>query len=333
VSAPDPTPYAGLTPDLILEAVETTGVRASGTLLALHSYENRVYQVGIEDGLPMVAKFYRPGRWSDAAIQEEHAFTRELAQHEIPTVAPLADAAGETLHHYAGHRFALFPRRGGRWPELDDPDNLVRLGRTLGRMHAVGAVSPFANRPALTLANFGAEPLAFLLAHAFLPAHLELRYRQAAEQVLEGVAAAYQRTGNYQAIRLHGDCHPGNILWTNQGPHFVDFDDCRTGPAIQDLWMLLSGDRAERTVALVDLLAGYEEFHPFALRELHLVEALRSLRMIHYSAWIARRWDDPAFPINFPWFGTDTYWEQQVLALEEQLRLLDEPPLAVYGWV
>jgi len=312
--------------------VESTRLRASGSLIALHSYENRVYQVGIEDQTPIVAKFYRPGRWTDAAIQEEHDFIHDLAQHEIPVVAPLADTAGATLHHHAGHRFTLFPRRGGRWPELDNFDNLLRLGRTLGRIHAVGAVRPFLHRPVLTLAHFGTESLAFLLSHAFLPAHLEPRYRQGAEQVLEGVAAAYLRAGECQAIRLHGDCHLGNILWADQGPHFVDFDDCRMGPAIQDLWMLLSGNRLERTTTLAELLAGYEEFYPFAPRELHLVEALRSLRMIHYSAWIARRWNDPAFPSNFPWFGTDSYWEQQILALEEQLRLLDEPPLPVYGW-
>ncbi|CAK0773714.1 Stress response kinase A [Gammaproteobacteria bacterium] len=327
----DQVPYAGLTPDLILAAVETTGLCTSGSLLALNSYENRVYQVGIEDGTPVVVKFYRPGRWSDAAIQEEHDFIHDLARHEIPVVTPFVDAAEETLHHYAGHRFALFPRRGGRWPDLDNFDNLLRLGRTLGRIHAVGAVRPFIHRPALTVAHFGTESLAFLLAHSFLPAHLELRYRQGAEQVLEGVAAAYLRVGEYQAIRLHGDCHPGNILWAD-GPHLVDFDDCRMGPAIQDLWMFLSGNRLERTNALAELLAGYEEFYPFTPRELHLVEALRSLRMIHYSAWIARRWNDPAFPANFPWFGTDAYWEQQTLALEEQLRLLDEAPLPVYGW-
>ena len=326
------TPYAGLTPDRILDAVDATGLRTSGSLLALNSYENRVYQVSIEDSAPVVVKFYRPGRWTDAAIQEEHAFVCDLARHEIPVVAPLGGATGQTLHHDADYRFALFPCQGGRWPDLDNPDNVLRLGRTMGRIHAVGAVRPFVHRPTLTVAEFGAEALTFLLEHGFLPKHLEVRYRQIAEQVLDGVATAYLRAGEYQSIRLHGDCHPGNILWNDYGPNIVDFDDCCMGPAIQDLWMFLSGHRLDRTRMLAELLSGYEEFHPFVPREIHLVEALRSLRMIHYSAWIARRWHDPAFPVNFPWFGTDAYWERQISALEEQAQLLDEPPLQVYGW-
>ncbi len=333
MTAQNLTPYADLTPDLILDAIESTGRCTGGSLIALNSYENRVYQVSIEGCAPIIAKFYRPGRWTDEAIREEHAFVCDLAQHEIPVVAPLANDSGETLLSYASHRFALFPCRGGRWPDLDNLDNMLRLGRTIGRIHAVGAVRPFVYRPDLTMTNFGAEALVFLLEHSFPPTHLALRYQQTAEQVLTGVASAYRRAGEHQNIRIHGDCHPGNILWADHGPNFVDFDDCRMGPAIQDLWMFLSGNRFERTRTLSELLAGYEEFHPFVPREIHLVEALRSLRMIHYSAWIARRWNDPAFPNNFPWFGTDTYWEQQILALEEQVQLLEEPPLQVYGWI
>ncbi len=332
MTTPNLTPYAELTPDRILDAVDATGLCSTGSLLALHSYENRVYQVSVEGSPPIVVKFYRPGRWTDEAIQEEHDFIIELARHEIPIVAPIINALGETLQHYEGYCFALFPRSGGRWPDLDNPETMFRLGRTVGRIHAVGAVRPFVHRPTLTMAHFGTEALLFLLEHGFVPTHLESRYRQAAEQVLDGVAAAYLHAGECQSIRLHGDCHPGNILWTDQGPQFVDFDDCRMWPAIQDLWMFLSGNRMERTKTLSDLLSGYEEFHPFVPREIHLVEALRSLRMIHYSAWIARRWDDPAFPIGFRWFGTETYWEQQILAMEEQVQLLEEPPLQVYGW-
>jgi len=319
-------PYAGLTPETVLDALEGAGLRGDGRLLALNSYENRVYQVWLEDGSSVVAKFYRPGRWSDAQILEEHAFVHELAEHEIPAVAPLV-LEGRTLAEHAGFRFAVFPRRGGRTPELDRRDTLEWIGRFIGRIHAVGATRPFAERPALDAESFGTEPRDWLLGHAFVPPDLLQAWTSAADLALQGVARCYERAGAVRALRLHGDCHAGNVLWTDQGPHFVDFDDARTGPAVQDLWMLLSGERADMTRQLGDVLAGYEQFREFDPRELHLVEALRTLRLVHYSAWLARRWDDPAFPAAFPWFNTQRYWQDRILELREQIALMDEPPL------
>ncbi|TJZ78853.1 serine/threonine protein kinase [Chitiniphilus eburneus] len=326
VSADTPHAYAALTPDCVLDAVESVGIAVNGSQFPLNSYENRVYQVGIEDAQPLIAKFYRPGRWSDAQILEEHTFANELAEREIPMVAPLA-IDGVTLFGHAGFRFALFPRRGGRAPELDNRDTLEWLGRFIGRIHAVGAISPFAHRPALTPETFGHAPRAYLLEHGFIPADLLPAYESVSAQALEGVAHCYARAGNVATLRLHGDVHPGNVLWTPDGPHFVDLDDARTGPAIQDLWMLLSGEREERVVQLADVLAGYEDFHEFDARELHLVEALRTLRLIHYAGWLAQRWDDPAFPHAFPWFNSQRYWQEHILALREQVAAMDEPPL------
>ena len=320
-------PYAGLTPETVLDALEGAGLRGDGRLLALNSYENRVYQVWLEDGSSVVAKFYRPGRWSDAQILEEHAFVHELAEHEIPAVAPLV-LEGRTLAEHAGFRLAVFPRRGGRTPELDRRDTLQWIGRFVGRIHAVGATRPFAERPALDAQSFGREPRDWLLGHGFVPPDLLQAWKSAADLALQGVARCYARAGDLRALRLHGDCHAGNVLWTDQGPHFVDFDDARTGPAVQDLWMLLSGGREDMTRQLGDVLAGYEQFGAFDPRELHLVEALRTLRLIHYAAWIARRWDDPAFPAAFPWFNTQRYWQDRILELREQIALMDEEPLA-----
>ncbi len=326
---PDPQlVYQELDPDRILDAVESTGLRCDGHLHALNSYENRVYQIGLEDGGFIVAKFYRPGRWTDEAIREEHAFSLELAEREIPVVAPLRDEDGETLHYHAGFRFALFPRRGGRWPDLDNPDNLLWLGRFIGRIHAVGAIEPFQHRYTLTIEHFGDASYRYVLEQGFIPQELQLPYRSLAEDVLKQVRACYERAGDVRNIRLHGDCHPGNILWTDAGPHFVDFDDCLMGPAIQDLWMLLSGERGDMTAQLAEILDGYSEFYDFNPRELNLVEALRTLRMLHYSAWLARRWEDPAFKQAFTWFNTPRYWEEQILALREQAALLDEAPLS-----
>ncbi len=317
--------YAGLTPDLVLDALDSVGCRGDGRLLALNSYENRVYQVWMEEGPPVVAKFYRPVRWSDAAILEEHAFTQELSEREIPVVTATT-IAGRTLHEFKGFRFTVFPKRGGRAPELEDPDTLEWMGRFIGRIHAVGALRPFRERPTLDPASFGEEPCAFLLGHGFLPADLVEVWRQVATLALDGIRRCYDRAGDLRTLRLHGDCHPGNVLWTPDGPHFVDFDDSRMGPAAQDLWMLLSGERAAMNSQLTDVLAGYEDFCEFNERELNLVEALRTLRMIHYSAWIARRWEDPAFPAAFPWFGTQRYWQDQILALREQVALMEERP-------
>jgi Ser/Thr protein kinase RdoA (MazF antagonist) len=319
-------PYDALTPDTVLDAVEAAGYLPTGSLLALNSYENRVYQIGEESHRFVVAKFYRPGRWSDAQIQEEHDFALELAALEIPVVAPLADSEGHTLRRFADFRFALFPRRGGRSPELDDPDTQYRLGQFLGRIHAMGASRPFAHRPALTPESFGDESLAYLLEHDFLPGNYREQYRDLAESLLEVVKARFASVP-YTPIRLHGDFHPGNILWTESGAHLVDLDDCRMGPAVQDLWMLLSGERAQMTLQLGEILEGYEEFFDFDRRQLALIEPLRTLRLLHYAAWLARRWDDPAFPMAFPWFNTVKYWEEQVLTLREQQWRLEEPPL------
>lgn len=319
--------YQDLTPDRLLNAVESIGLRCDGRMLALNSYENRVYQIGIEDGAPVIAKFYRPNRWSDEAILEEHAFALELASREIPVVAPLVDEAGHTLHEFEGFRFALFPRHAGRTPELDDPNTLEWMGRFIGRIHAVGAITPFLHRPTLNIESFGDEPFHFLMGHSFIPPDLELSYRSVAEDVLARVRECYAQTAGITNIRLHGDCHAGNILWTEAGPHFVDFDDCRMGPAIQDLWMLLSGDRTAMNAQLLYVIDGYSEFYDFNPAELRLVEALRSLRIIHYSGWLARRWEDPAFKMAFPWFNSQHYWQNQILALREQMAALDEPPL------
>ena len=326
VSAAD-APYSGLTPDVVLDAVDGAGFRTDGTLLALNSYENRVYQVGVEGSPPLVAKFYRPGRWTDAAILEEHAFGLELVEQEIPVVPPLEDKAGRTLHQHAGYRYALFRRQGGRAPDLENADQLEWLGRFLGRIHAVGAAKPFHHRHHIDIQTYGHTPRDWLLASPFIPPELRPRYKEVTDLLLAGIGRCYERAGKVRELRLHGDCHPGNVLWTDGGPHFVDLDDCGMGPAVQDLWMLLSGERQDMQLQLEAVLEGYGQFMDFDARELWLVEPLRPLRMIHYSAWIARRWHDPAFPRAFPWFDAPRYWEEHLQALREQVPLLDEEPL------
>lgn len=321
-------PYDALTPDAVLNAVDSVGYLSDGRQLALNSYENRVYQVGIEDGQPLVVKFYRPGRWSDAAIQEEHDFTAALSEVEIPVVAPLRNAAGTSLFEFGGFRFALYPRRGGRTLDLEDMDSLFWMGRFLGRIHALGAIESFTHRPTLTVESFGWESYRYLMATDFIPADLHEAYSTLVEDVLKQVETVFARAGDIAKIRLHGDCHPGNILWTDDGPHFVDFDDARMGPAVQDLWMLLSGDHAQMSIQIDEVLSGYTEFMDFNPRELQLIEPLRTLRMIHYSAWLARRWDDPTFPMHFPWFAEPRYWEEQILGLREQAALMNEAPLS-----
>ncbi len=329
--SPTPPPYANLTPDSVLSALDSVGMFTDGRLLALNSFENRVYQVGLEEGPPVVVKFYRPDRWSDAAILEEHAFTRELAEREIPVVPPIVLESGASLHAHQGYRFAVYPRRGGRMPEFDRSDTLEWMGRFIGRIHAVGALEPYAHRPTLDVASFGDASRDFLLDGHWLPADLLPAWSSVVDQALEMARHCFARAGDYAALRLHGDCHAGNVLWTEEGemrgPHFVDFDDSRMGPAVQDLWMLLSGDRASQTRQLADVLAGYEDFREFDARELHLVEALRTLRLIHHSAWLARRWEDPAFPAAFPWFNTQHYWQDRILELREQVALMEEEPL------
>jgi Ser/Thr protein kinase RdoA (MazF antagonist) len=314
VNTPTLTPvdYSGLTPDTLLDAVEDCGYRTDGRFLALNSYENRVYQVGIEDETPIIAKIYRPGRWSNEAILEEHNFALELAKEEIPVVAPLT-IDGSTLHSWQGYRLALYPRQGGHWPEMNTLEEREWMGRFIARMHAVGSTQSFEHRPVLDIESFGQQSA----------------YQTLSQDLLQQISSIFESAGNIKQLRLHGDCHPGNILWTQQGPHFVDLDDCRTGPAMQDLWMLISGDRHEMQSLLIDIIEGYIQFQDFDERELLLIEPLRTLRIMHYAAWLARRWQDPAFPRAFPWFNTDRYWEEHILALREQASLLNEPALVI----
>jgi Ser/Thr protein kinase RdoA (MazF antagonist) len=321
------TPYAALTPDVILDAIERLGYRADGRMLTLNSYENRVYHIGIDDAPPLIAKFYRPGRWTDAAIAEEHTFSQALADQEIPVIPPLA-SAGETLHHFEGFRFSVSPKVSGRAPEFDSADTLTWMGRFIGRIHLIGATQSFQHRHTLDIATFGVASRDFILQGDWVPPPLRPAYESVSALALEAAQHCFHRAGPYAPIRLHGDCHAGNVLWNN-GPQFVDFDDCCTGPAIQDLWMLLSGPREDQQRQLRDVVAGYEDFAEFDDRQLPLIEALRTLRLLHYSAWIARRWDDPAFPAAFTWFGTERYWQDRILELREQVALMQEPPLVV----
>jgi Ser/Thr protein kinase RdoA (MazF antagonist) len=338
--------FESLTPDTVLDALDTVGLRGDGRLTALSSYENRVYQVQLEDGSAVVSKFYRPKRWSDTQIQEEHDFAAELMAAEVPAVGPLR-LMGQTLHHFGGFAFSVSPRRGGRPPELDDSEVLEWIGRFLARIHTVGAKKPFASRPRLDVESFGVESMQWLLENDKVPLDVQSAWTRVCTNAIDLVAKNTVLTGadgindtenpGVRVLRLHGDCHPGNILWTpadaapaaGPGPHFVDLDDARSGPAVQDLWMLLSGDRSQRTRQLGLLVDGYEQFRNFDRRELALIEPLRTLRLIHYSAWLARRWDDPTFPVNFPWFGSSDYWQGQVQMLEEQLEAMQEEPLIV----
>ena len=326
-------PFAALTPDLVLDALASLGMYGDGRLMALGSYENRVYQVTLEDGARVVTKFYRPQRWSDAQILEEHAFSLELASAEVPMVAPLV-VNGQTLHQHAGFSFSISPWRGGRTPELDDFETLEWIGRFLARIHTVGHKHPFKLRPPLDVQTFGIDSRDWLLSHPCLPLDQESGWRKACDEALQ-IITEKMSSHPYTSLRLHGDCHPGNVLWTpvddagRGGPHFVDLDDARTGPAVQDLWMLLSGERAQRSMQLSTLLEGYEQFRDFDRRELALIEPLRTLRLIHYSAWLARRWSDPIFPINFPWFGSSDYWRGQIDMLVEQIEAMQEEPLMV----
>ncbi len=319
-------PFSDLTPDRIQDAIEALGMLGDGRLLALNSYENRVWQVGLEAGDPVIVKFYRPGRWSDEAIAEEHRFSRELADSGLSVVAPVS-INGNTLFHHDRYRFAVFPRQGGHAPELSHKPTLTALGSALGRLHAIGAAAAFEHRQTCSVRLWGHEPVQWLLDNQWLPGHLETAFSGLCEHLLEAIEATWARAGEFRRIRLHGDCHPGNILWRNDRAHFVDLDDCLTGPAIQDLWMLISGERQEREQQLGWLLQEYRLFHDFDARQLHLIEPLRTLRMLHHQAWLARRWNDPAFPRAFPWFGEQRHWENLIGQLREQLDQLQQPPL------
>jgi len=322
--------FANLSPSDVLNNIELFGYQCDGRLLALNSYENRVYRVGLENGSNLIAKFYRPERWSDESIIEEHRYTQMLADQEIPVVAPL-EVGGETLLQTEHFRIALFENRGGRALDLEDYDQLEQMGRFMGRIHQVGKSMGFLHRPSLTIDSFGYQARQYILDHDFIPLDLKQAYTSLTEQLLSEATHCYQRAGDVALIRCHGDCHPSNILWTDDGPHIVDFDDARMAPAVQDLWMFLSGDRREQTAGLDAVLTGYTEFCEFDARQLHLIEALRTLRLIHYYGWLAKRWTDPAFKIAFPWFNSQQCWEDHILSLREQAALLHEEPLVWMG--
>ena len=321
----DERPFARLSPQLVLDAAASAGLEGDGRLLALNSYENRVYRLGAEDRL-LVLKFYRAERWSDEQIAEEHAFTAELAAAELPVAAPIA-VSGQTLFTYEEFRFAVFPFLPGRAPELDRPGALPMLGRALARVHAIGATRPFRARPAISIERLGYAARAAVLASELLPEGLKVRYEAASTRLLELVEQVFREVGSLTTLRIHGDCHLGNLLWNEQGPVFVDLDDCAMGPRIQDLWMLLSGSALELQRQWEELLSGYQQFADFDYREVRLIEPLRALRMLHHAGWVAQRWHDPAFPRAFPWFGEVRNWESYVTDLFEQSITIENQPL------
>jgi Ser/Thr protein kinase RdoA (MazF antagonist) len=319
-------PYATLTPDVVMDAVESCGFQCSARILALNSYENRVYQVGLEDQPNLIAKFYRPQRWSIAQIQEEHDFSQALQAVDVPVVAPWRNDEGQSLFTHAEFSFALYPQQSGRAPDLEVPEDLQQLGRLLARLHAMGAEADFQVRPTLTVARMGATAVADVMASPLLPQSVHSAYQQVSEALLVAIEERFAAVPQH-LIRLHGDCHTGNILWRDGQAFFVDLDDAMMGPAMQDLWLLLSGDRAQQQTILMEVLLGYEQFYDFPYAELPLIEPLRALRTLHYAAWLARRWDDPSFPLHFPWFGSERYWWQHIETLRQQLGTLEEPPL------
>jgi len=323
-------PFTELSPDLIMDAVESAGYQCDYRILALNSYENRVYQIGVEESEPVIGKFYRPDRWTDEQILEEHEFTQELADEEISVVPPLKLTDNRTLLHYRDFRFALYPRRGGRAPDVDDLSCLEIMGRHIGRIHSVGGRCRFQHRPVLSVEDFGGWAHQYLLANNFIPEPLVPAYDSVAGALLEDLQRVIGEVNYTRNIRLHGDCHMGNVLWREDLPHFVDFDDARTGPPVQDLWMMLSGEHEEQQQQLSKILAGYREFCDFDFVQLRLIEPLRSLRIMYHAAWIAKRWEDPAFPRAFPFFNTERYWSQHILELREQWARLQEPALQVY---
>ena len=322
-------PFYQLTPDFILNALDELGYITDSRLLPLNSYENRVYQIGIQDSSPIIGKFYRPNRWNKKQILEEHQFCFELAEQELPIVAPLISEGGESLFQYKGFHFALFPRKGGYGPELDNLDNLYLLGKLLGRIHAVGAIRPFSHRNTLNSNTFGYESSKFV-SENFIPTELKLSYDSLVKDLMKTIDEVVSNAGDIQNIRVHGDCHSGNILWRDDNAHFVDLDDAMMAPAIQDIWMLLSGNRDRQNAQLSEIIDGYNEFFDFHPRELKLIDALRTLRIINYTAWIAKRWNDPAFPMAFPWFNTIRFWSEHILELREQFAALGEPNLKIF---
>ncbi|WP_082087137.1 serine/threonine protein kinase [Teredinibacter purpureus] len=320
------TPFENLNPDKVIDAIESHGYLSDLRVFPLNSYENRVYQFGVEEGEPIIAKFYRPQRWSDEQIQEEHAFSLELAEMEIPIVAPIKNDKGISLFHFDEHRFSLYPRRGGHAPDLGDLETLYRLGQQLGRLHAIGKIKPFKYRPTLDLQSYAINSRDFLMSNDFIPQTLTEAYSTLSQHLIDRMQQVFSETP-YETFRIHGDCHPGNILLRPESLWIVDLDDARNGPAIQDIWMLLSGDYPQKCQQLAEVIEGYEEFCEFDRREIPLIETLRTLRLMHYAAWLARRWSDPAFPQAFPWFNSERYWSEHILELREQMSALDEPSL------
>lgn len=320
-------PFELLTPDFMLDAIESRGFQSDGRVIALNSYENRVFQIGLEEQTPIIAKFYRPGRWTEQQILEEHSFSFELADQELPVVAPMR-TSGDSLYEYQGYYCALFERKGGHAPELDNLDNLFTLGRFLGRIHAVGQAKNYKERPSLTPQTYGHDSVDYIVEHS-LPFEVKTAYESIARDVMKVVDEVWARAGDARYIRVHGDCHVGNILWRDDNPHFVDLDDSRMAPAVQDIWMLLSGERPRQQQQLMEIIEGYQEFCDCNVAELQLIECLRTLRMIYHSAWLARRWHDPAFKYAFPYFGSVQYWQEQILDLRVQFAELQEAPISL----
>lgn len=323
--ATDVKPFTGLSPEVVLDAAASVGLDVDGRLFALNSYENRVYQLGSTDGM-LVLKFYRPARWSDAQIDEEHVFTEELAAAELPVAAPVR-LEGRTLFKFREFRFAAFPWMAGRAPELDAPEARQIFGRTLARMHQIGARQPFLVRPKLGVRRLGWEAREQVLSGELLPEYLHARYESVSATLLERVEQTFLDAGDVRDIRIHGDCHMGNLLWNERGPVLVDLDDCAMGPRVQDLWMMLAGSGSEQQRQWSELLEGYAQFADFDFREVRLIEALRALRMLHHAAWVSHRWLDPAFPRAFPWLGEARYWEGYLRDLIEQVEVIEDPPL------
>ncbi len=324
--------YDDLSPDRVLNAVESQGLAVDGRYIVLNSYENRVYQVNLDDQDPVIAKFYRPKRWSNETLIEEHAYTLQLAEHELPVIAPWQNTQGETLFEFEGHRFTIYPRKGGHPPEPGHLDQLYRLGGLMGRMHAIGATHAFEHRPALSIESHCIEPSAFLLEHDFIPPEHQSHYQALINEIAELIETAWQTVPHLQTIRTHGDCHLSNIIWSRDDrPWLLDFDDCRMAPAIQDLWMLIHGEPDQQALQLSELLEGYQAFYDFNLAELKLIEPLRALRMIQYSGWLAKRWQDPAFPQHFPWFNTPQYWQQHITELNHQIFTIKQPALSLFN--
>ena len=318
--------FTSLSPDLIIDGLESVGFTVDSGLLALNSYENRVYQFHDNNMQKFVTKFYRPQRWSLAQLQEEHDFGFDLAEQEIPVIAPIK-IENKSLFEYHGYYFSVYPCRGGRIFEVDNLNQLEWMGRFLGRIHAVGAQKKFEHRYDFNAEEWLYKARETIVSSGFIPSTLERAFLTILDLVIEEAARQYKPVTQ---IRLHGDCHAGNILWREkEGPHFVDLDDCRTGPAIQDIWMMLSGDRQQQLLQLDTILSGYEEFFVFENSQLVLIESLRTMRVVHYMAWLCKRWSDPAFPRNFPWFDSEKYWEQQILMLKEQMSALQQPALSL----